>query len=219
MPEIPDRVPGGVILASYSNDVRDRICQRYASAVERDSLTPLPAEGELAYLQDQNVLQVFKGTWMNLVQQDQWDAKNGEQDARLDTLEDYVASPFTETPKSFDAGFTQITGLTIPTAGDWLLRFNGKAFTSVAAILASPAMQLRFLVDGVQQIVFARIGSSQTGVWGDQLAITWPRKGLVAGNVIHVDLRTTSAQVDAAEVEDYFLEAQRMPTGKVPDPA
>jgi hypothetical protein len=65
--EIPDRIPGEVILASYSNDIRDRALMRYADGAARDVSNPLPAAGDLAYLTASGVYQVFDGAaWVTL---------------------------------------------------------------------------------------------------------------------------------------------------------
>lgn len=67
MPELPDRIPGEVILASYSNDIRDRALMRYADPTARDTSNPLPAAGDLAYLTATGLFQVFDGTaWVTL---------------------------------------------------------------------------------------------------------------------------------------------------------
>lgn len=68
MPELDDRIPGGVILASYSNLIRDRTAQRYVDETARDTETPIPGLGELAYITGSQVLQHFDGIeWHNFL--------------------------------------------------------------------------------------------------------------------------------------------------------
>jgi len=65
--EIADRIPGEVILASYSNQIRDRAVMRYADPTARDVSNPLPNAGDLAYLTASGVYQVFDGSaWVTL---------------------------------------------------------------------------------------------------------------------------------------------------------
>lgn len=68
MPEIPDVVQGNPVESAWGNDIRDRTVQRYTDAAARDSLTPLPAPGDLAYLDDTGSVQVYDGTaWRDLL--------------------------------------------------------------------------------------------------------------------------------------------------------
>lgn len=75
MPEIPDVVQGNPVESAWGNDIRDRTVQRYADAAARDSLTPLPVAGDLAYLDDTGSVQVYDGTaWVTLADVDDLDA-------------------------------------------------------------------------------------------------------------------------------------------------
>lgn len=62
MPEMDDVISGEVIEADWGNDIRDRTLQRYASATARDTANPSPDQGELAYLEDLDLVQVYVGT-------------------------------------------------------------------------------------------------------------------------------------------------------------
>ena len=41
MSELDDRLPGEVIFAAYSNEIRDRAAQRYVDGSARDASVPL----------------------------------------------------------------------------------------------------------------------------------------------------------------------------------
>lgn len=62
MAELPDRVPGEIIFASYENDIKQRTAQRYTDNTQRDALNPLPEDGALAYITSTDELQIFNGT-------------------------------------------------------------------------------------------------------------------------------------------------------------
>ena len=64
MPEIPDVVQGTPVASDWGNDIRDRTLQRYADASERDALNPLPAPGDLAYLDATGEVQCFTTSWL-----------------------------------------------------------------------------------------------------------------------------------------------------------
>lgn len=65
MAELPDRIPGEIIFASYENEVKQRTAQRYADNSQRDALNPLPEDGALAYITSTDELQIFNGsTWV-----------------------------------------------------------------------------------------------------------------------------------------------------------
>lgn len=61
MAELPDRVPGEIIFASYENDIKQRTAQRYADNTQRDALNPLPEDGALAYITSTDELQIWNG--------------------------------------------------------------------------------------------------------------------------------------------------------------
>lgn len=61
MAEIPDVVAQETILTNWGNPIRDRTVQRYADTSERDSLNPVPTNGDIAYLEDLKFLQLHNG--------------------------------------------------------------------------------------------------------------------------------------------------------------
>ena len=72
MPEIPDVAPGEVIESVWGNELRDRSLQRYADETERDFLNGAPIEGELAWIENINTMQVYNGAdWIDLLDTDQ----------------------------------------------------------------------------------------------------------------------------------------------------
>ena len=67
MAEMPDVVDTDLILSSWGNQIRSRTVQRYADAAERDTEHPSPVEGDLAFLGNRGVVQVFNGSaWVDL---------------------------------------------------------------------------------------------------------------------------------------------------------
>ena len=60
--EIADVAAAGTIEASWGNNIRNRAIMRYASSSARDSAVPSPDEGEVCYLEDDNVITVYDGS-------------------------------------------------------------------------------------------------------------------------------------------------------------
>lgn len=68
MPELSDRIPGEIILASYNNQQRDRLVERYVDATARSVATPLPVAGTVSYLTASGVFSIFDGaTWVDFI--------------------------------------------------------------------------------------------------------------------------------------------------------
>lgn len=68
MAEIANVASGEDIESAWGNAIRDRTVQRYTSATERDSLNPGPVEGDLAYLEDVDTMQIYTGAaWVGLL--------------------------------------------------------------------------------------------------------------------------------------------------------
>lgn len=69
MAEIPNVAPGETIESgAWGNPIRDRTVQRYASVASRDALNPTPTQGDLAYLEDTDRIQVFAiAAWVDLI--------------------------------------------------------------------------------------------------------------------------------------------------------
>jgi hypothetical protein len=62
MSELPIVTPGEIIGSQHINDIMLRTVQRYANAADRDTETPTPVTGELAYLEDTGEMQVYNGS-------------------------------------------------------------------------------------------------------------------------------------------------------------
>jgi len=62
MPELPSRIDGEIIEAEHMNAATIRSVQRYTSAAQRDSLNPVPEEGQPAWLSDVDELTIWTGT-------------------------------------------------------------------------------------------------------------------------------------------------------------
>lgn len=68
MPEIGTVAAGETIEAAWGNAIRDRTFQRYTNSTDRDTSTPAPTEGDLAYLEDTNTMQFYSGSaWVNIL--------------------------------------------------------------------------------------------------------------------------------------------------------
>ena len=62
--EFDQVIPGEIIESAWGNAIADRILNRYATATERDTKNPTPTDGDLAYLQNIDVVQVYQsGGW------------------------------------------------------------------------------------------------------------------------------------------------------------
>ena len=62
MSEVPDRIPGDLIVASYANTIRDRTVQRYVDDTERSVLNPVPELGDLSYVTSTLLMSIWDGT-------------------------------------------------------------------------------------------------------------------------------------------------------------
>jgi len=62
MAELPQVAPGEIVASSHINDLNDRVVSRYANALSRDTENPSPIAGDVAFLEDVNVFQVFNGS-------------------------------------------------------------------------------------------------------------------------------------------------------------
>lgn len=225
MAEIPDRVPGGVILASYANTIRDRTAQRYVDPTARDASNPLPIAGELAYIQSLNVLQVFDGTlWVALADEPLVEAADLALSDRLDLLETTLLSPFTATPQSLSQTPAKVAEVTIPTDGEYFFLFNGAVDFDIqlASGLSLAPIGAQFRIDG------ALTGGEDLGVWGDTgegkhataLSLAWATDvgGVLAGQTVEVWLDVSSASVISPQVRDYILRGDKLPAGTTQPP-
>ena len=220
MPEIPDRVPGGIILASYANDIRDRTAQRYASAVERDSLTPLPGEGALAYLADQDVLQVFQGgLWTNVAEEPWVVAITDPLGSRLTELEairDSWETSFTSGVSSLGTSLGNITSsLTANTAGTYEIELWCNAAVTTAGQTGLGGLTFSCQVNSVQVEAMSSFGTrinnpDDTPVeteWGVALKHV---QALAAGDSVKWMASRSASFTTAGEVEDRRLVIRRV---------
>jgi microcystin-dependent protein len=64
MPEMPDVIPNEPVEDEWGNKIRDRTLQRYTSISQRNALNPAPTPGEISYLGDTGVIEVYhSGLW------------------------------------------------------------------------------------------------------------------------------------------------------------
>lgn len=126
MAEIPDRVPGGVILASYANDIRDRAVMRYVDATARQASDPLPVDGQLSYLQSDDELYIHaNGAWRILTQKEYVDALDAALQARVAVLEAKAWSTFDPDGRSLTFNGNQFAAVDAPVTGDYLATMQG----------------------------------------------------------------------------------------------
>ena len=231
MPEIPDRVPGGVILASYANDIRDRTAQRYASAVERDSLTPLPAEGSLAYLSDVDKLQVFaNGLWRNLATEDWTQPIIDEVDTRLsaeidaveartaalEELRESYRSDFADTTSSLGTTLSSIgVSLTIPTTGTYLIALQSIMEITTAGQTGLGGVTVSFQVNGSQWEAFSSFAVRHDDAGNVPVLLEAPihlmsERAFTAGNSITVLASRSATFTQSGEIRQKLLTARRV---------
>lgn len=81
MPEIPNVIPGAPVESGWGNTIRDRVASRYADATDRLASDPLPAAGQITWLDDPGQLDLFDGTdWVPLILADGTVAMTGPLD-------------------------------------------------------------------------------------------------------------------------------------------
>lgn len=213
MAEIPDRVPGGIILASYSNDIRDRAAMRYADPTARDASNPLPQAGELAYVASLAQLQVFDGTlWQGLLDiQDE-----AAIDDRLDVLEQWVIDPFNGGSFGFTGvGILETGSITIPAGGDgdWLMEFDSLMFfADTSSVLRSQHSILKNGFIEERWILQSQAAVSNVEDWSIPFAVRYPFAGLVAGDVITFEQQMTTVGSNGS-VSNIFFTGKHLPDG------
>jgi len=171
MPEIPDRINGEIIEAAHINTNRDRTIQRYTSAGNRDSLVPLPVDGDTAWLSDEDVLTVYTGSaWFKV--------------AMGAATSDVADVPITEAAGVDDT--IRTVDLPAPTGGTWL--YNAGGFIDAAVGANTVVYTMRLFAGGSQlqatQVEVTgdgRIPFSLTGLGSGQGSLTVARDFDVAG--------------------------------------
>ena len=223
MPELADRIPGEIIFASYNNQQRDRLVERYVDATARSVSTPSPVSGTVSYLTSTNIFSIFDGlAWIDFRDVPTQDATDDAQDVRLDLLETTVLSPFTATPQSLSQTPAKVAEITVPSDGDYYLFFNGAVDFDITL-----GSGLSLAPIGAQFRVNGSLGED-IGVWGDSgegkhataLSLAWTTDpgGVTAGDTIEVWLDVTSGSVISPQVREYILRADKMPAGVVQPP-
>lgn len=215
MAEITDRLPGEIILASYSNDIRDRSLQRYADRTARDVSNPIPATGDMAWISSLGVLEVFDSVaWRVYTDDEQLEAV----DLRLKELEDQVYSSYQEiNTKTFGTSATKIDEITIPNDGPWVVWFYGVIkYTNAVDITADSPLTAAWRVNDLLDIHISDLGSSSAGKQATPFAHSAPFTGLNAGAKISMYLNRISASTSGAEATDFWMHAQRVAVGILP---
>ena len=68
MSELGDVSGGETISSAFTNNVKNRTVMRYANAAARDASIPVPVEGDMAYLQAENVITYYASAqWFRIL--------------------------------------------------------------------------------------------------------------------------------------------------------
>jgi len=67
MPEIPNVVSNEIVFSVWGNLIRDRTIQRYGTVTDRGTEHPLPADGDLSFIESTGQIDVYySGAWRAL---------------------------------------------------------------------------------------------------------------------------------------------------------
>lgn len=196
MPEIPDVAPGEVIESVWGNELRDRSLQRYADETERDFLNGAPIEGELAWIENINTMQVYNGAdWIDLLDTDQsgfpWLSQTGgtisgvlQVDGQTFIQAGSAAAPglaFAGT----DAGITRSgTQVRLASGGESLLAVDGDGSQQILAIFSGGPAAPAWTFNSDRGLGTYRVGASRLGfATGGQLTAQLSPPGSYATDV------------------------------------
>ena len=213
MAEIPDRLPGEIIFASYSNDIRDRAVMRYVDRTARDNSVPVPVTGDLAYITTLGVFEIFDGVAWRVYADDE---QLVVVDTRLDLLEDQAYSTFELSTKTLTTTFSELNSVIVPADGDYLIHAVGW-FDIVANSSLSARVNIELKKAGVNietwNIGVQDIGGSVTAEI--QQHFVKPAKALLLGEAISWEAREAISLTTAA-VQNYMIYLHRVPAGTLP---
>ncbi len=213
MPELPDRVPGEPIVASFSNQLIRRSVQRYADASQRQALNPLPEVGDVSYLTLSGVVDVFDGTnWVRYPDVTVTDAL----DSRLTLVEGLAASTYEPNPITLDADWTTVSSLTVPAAGDWIVTLQAMVEYELTIQLSSEPINVQITVDGLLE-PGQKFGSVVLGTHTYPLVYTMPLPNLAADADIEFKMQASQAGIEDAAAMDRWSYAQRVTPGIIPE--
>ena len=77
--ELSDVVPGESVEAAWGNDIRDRVLSRYTDAIDRGNKNPIPASGDLSWLDDTLRVEVFDGSDWTTILSDVYLLRSGDE--------------------------------------------------------------------------------------------------------------------------------------------
>jgi hypothetical protein len=212
MPETPDRLPGEIILASYSNTIRDRTVQRYVDNTARDSAVPLPVQGTVAYITATGQLQIFDGAEWQI-----WTNTNAREDLqeRLTYLEGWRAA-FYEHGKTQSIGTAWATYASINAqqTGDFIVVASATAEYDIAlaAGLSFPAMRVQIRKNDINQEQ-NDVGSTGEGFHAEAVYHTIPVIGAVPGDNFSLVMQTQSSSVTSGQIHSAWIYLIPVPVG------
>ena len=220
MPEIPDRIPGEIIFASYSNDIRDRALMRYVDNTARDASNPVPDSGDLAWIETLQELQIFDGVlWQNYLTAADQGVFDAALSARLDILESHAFSPFEDAIKAIPVGsFTSLGTVVIPTTGDYLVTC-GAVFSGDISAGSTSRLDLQLTQTGSVTSTFEQwdmniSNNSNTMFMDFPMSFSVPRinQVLVAGDEIEFEAQGFNANIDL-DARLFWVYVQRIANG------
>ena len=216
MSEIADRIPGEIIIASYSNTLRDRVVQRYTDATQRAAQSPVPGLGEVSYLTGSGQLQIFNGTsWVNFPDQPDYNALV----ARLDTLEairDSFDTEFTAGTTSIGTSVQNITGtVQAATPGLYLIDFNADLALTTAGQTGLGGITIGLTKNGSQIKGWGSFGVRHNDADDAPVEVEWPAslywlETLAAGDNMQFTALRTATFSTAGEASDRRISIRRV---------
>jgi hypothetical protein len=216
MPEIPDRLPGEVILASYSNEIRDRAVMRYVDRSTRDSENPTPAVGELSYITTLGVFEIYDGALWRVYLDDQDLASIDSRLGALEEIRDSYRSDFVDTVTSLGTTLSSIgTTVTIPTSGTYLIALQSTIEIQTAGQTTLGGVTVSFQENGVQWEAFSSFAvrhddADNTPVLMEASIHLLSERAFTAGDTITVLAARSATFTQTGEIRQKLLTARRV---------
>lgn len=182
MPELPDRINGEIIEASHMNDAQDRTVQRYTSAANRDTLNPLPVEGQMAWLSDVNQLTTYDGSkWIEYSQPG--------------AIESNFTNPVDAGITAAQDTYQAVASFAITSTGTWTIWADGWIQASLG--VDRPTWTIAITVSGVERetTVMSAVDAEMQSPWafhstsvfndGNTVVLSVKRNNIVGTQLAH----------------------------------
>jgi len=219
MPELADRIPGEIILASYNNQQRDRLVERYVDATARSVATPLPVSGTVSYLTASNVFAIFDGaTWVDFATDLKVDTADALMQARLDVIENKVFSTLLLPIKNLSTTFSTLNSVTVPVDGDYLVHMIGE-FDIEANPTTTGRVEFNLLVNTGAVENYTLIVRANEAIDSElHVATQYQLIGLTAGDDVSWQARDFGTTTNS-NVQSYMIWVEQIKTGTMPGTA